>query len=143
MAAAIVKVYSTVASKLNQLQVTDGQLIFVKDTKRIFLDMNGLRLGYDTIQVFPTDEERLQILAPVEGFYFVESTGIMWRYNNEWKQLTPSNLNPLFFGNREDFPPEGNPATLYLTDDATYKWDSLLREYIIVSNKTEWKMIGE
>lgn len=142
--AAIVKVYSTVASKLNQLQVVDGQLIFVKDIKKIFLDMNGIRLGYDPIQVFSTEEERQGVLAPVEGFYFVESTGVMWRFSNEWKQLTPSNLDPLFFGNKkEDFPSQGNSATLYVADNATYKWDSLLKEYIMISNKTEWEKLGE
>lgn len=142
--AAIVKVCSTVASKLNQLQVADGQLIFVKDTKKIFLDMNGLRLGYDAVQVFSTDEERLQVLAPVEGFYYVEATGVMWRYYQEWKQLTPSNLSPIFISDKEeDFPPEGNPVILYTTNNATYKWDALLKQYIMISNKTEWEELGE
>ena len=143
MSSAILKVYATNAAKLSRLQVQDGQLIFVKDTKKIFLDLNGVRLGYEAIQVFSSDEERLQVLAPVEGFYYVEETNIIWRYNKEWKQITPDYLTPFFFGNREDFPPTGNPKILYLTDDATYKWDSLLNDYLVISNKTEWKEIGE
>lgn len=143
MSLAILKVYATNAAKLSQLQVQDGQLIFVTDTKRIFLDFNGIRVSYSTIQVFSTDEERLQVLAPIEGFYYVEDTNIIWRYNKGWKQITPSNLIPFFFGDREDFPPTGNNNMIYLSDDAIYKWDSLLQDYLIVSTKNVWTKLGE
>lgn len=143
MAAAIVKVYSTTASKLGQLQVADGQLIFVKDTKKIYLDMNGVRIEYSTIQVFNTDADRRAILAPIEGFYYVEDTAMMWRYKSKWIQITPDNLDPFFFGDIEDFPVQGNPKMLYIADDATYKWDAALQEYVMVANKTVWDNLGE
>ena len=142
MANAIVKMYATTASKLSQLQVLDGQLIFVRDVRKIYLDMNGTRLEYSIIQVLASEEDRSNLLAPVEGFYFVESTHVMWRYKDKWTQISPSNLNPIFFGGTSDeFPPVGNSTTLYVTDDATYKWDTLLQKYVVVSNKTEWKTL--
>lgn len=44
-----VKFYSTVASKLADLPVVDGQMIFVTDTKKFYLDTGGLRLEYSDI----------------------------------------------------------------------------------------------
>ena len=139
---AIVKFYHTTQSKLAQLPVSDGNLIFVTDTKKMYLDINGNRLGYQDIQVLPTDTDRTSILAPIEGFYYVEETNILWRYKEGWKKVTPDNLSPLFFGAYEDFPPTGKSNVLYISDDATYKWDSLTSTYICVSNKTEWKELG-
>ena len=139
---AIVKFYHTTQSKLAQLPVSDGNLVFVTDTKKMYLDINGNRLGYQDIQVFPTETDRTSILAPIEGFYYVEETNILWRYKEGWKKVTPDNLSPLFFGAYEDFPPNGNSNVLYISDDATYKWDSLTSTYICVSNKTEWKELG-
>lgn len=139
---AIVKFYHTTQSKLAQLPVSDGNLIFVTDTKKMYLDINGNRLGYQDIQVLSTETDRTSILAPIEGFYYIEETNILWRYKEGWKKVTPDNLSPLFFGAYEDFPPTGNSNVLYISDDATYKWDSLTSTYICVSNKTEWKELG-
>lgn len=140
---AIVKCYSTVGSKLAQLPVSDGNLIFVKDTRTIYLDMNGLRIGYTDIQILSTEEDRTSILAPIEGFYYVENTDIIWRYKGGWRQVTPDNLKPLFFGEYSDFPPVGKENILYISDDATYKWDSLTSTYICISNKTAWTTLGD
>lgn len=139
---AIVKFYHTTQSKLAQLPVSDGNLVFVTDTKKMYLDINGNRLGYQDIQVLPSETDRTSILAPIEGFYYIEETNILWRYKEGWKKVTPDNLSPLFFGAYEDFPPTGNSNVLYISDDATYKWDSLTSTYICVSNKTEWKELG-
>lgn len=139
---AIVKFYHTTQSKLAQLPVSDGNLVFVTDTKKMYLDINGNRLAYTDIQVLPKETDRTSILAPIEGFYYIEETNILWRYKEGWKKVTPDNLSPLFFGAYEDFPTTGNSNVLYISDDATYKWDSLTSTYICVSNKTEWKELG-
>lgn len=139
---AIVRVYTTVAAKLNKLPVTDGNLVFVSDTHRLYLDYNGLRIGYNCIQEFSTEEDRVNKLAPVEGYYYVEETGVMWRYKDEWKQLTPSNLQSIFFGTSvEDFPKEGKENILYTADRAIYKWNAATRTYMCVANNTEWTTI--
>lgn len=138
---AIVKFYYTTNSKLNELPIVDGQVIFVHDTKKFYLDMSGVRVGYSDIQVLPSDSDRTAILAPVEGFYFVDDTNVMWRYKGGWKQITPSELSPLYFGEYESFPPIGKESTLYLTDSATYRWDSITSSYICIANKTEWRTV--
>ena len=139
---AIVKFYHTTDSKLAQLPVRNGNLIFVTDTKRMYLDVNGNRLPYMDIQILPLESDRTSILAPIEGFYFVEETNVLWRYKEGWIQVTSPNLTPLFFGSYEDFPPQGNPLVLYISDNATYKWDSLTSSYTCVANKTEWTTLG-
>lgn len=137
MAGAIIQVYATTATRLPDLAVNDGNLIFVRDTRKVYLDYGGLRLDFTTIRVFQTDAERVGTLAPVEGFYYVEDTGVLWRYSSSWKQITPSNLTPIFFGKYEDFPPTGSSSMLYVDDAQTYRWDGA--KYIVVANKTEWE----
>lgn len=138
---AIVKFYHTVDSKLAQLPVRDGNLVFVTDTKRMYLDIKGNRLPYVDIQILPQETDRTSILAPTEGFYYVEETNVLWRYKGSWKQVTPNNMTPLFFGDYDSFPDQGNSGTLYVSDNATYKWDSVKSQYVCVANKTEWNYL--
>ena len=84
----ILKAISTVDSKLASLEQKDGQLIFCKDTRKILLDLNGIRTVYEQITTINTDSQRTEILAPVDGFYFVLDTHILWRYSAEWIQIT-------------------------------------------------------
>lgn len=136
------KCYHTVASALPRLEIEDGQLIFTRDTRTIYLDINGSRLSYNVIQSIATEEERAAMLAPVEGYYVVESTGRLWRYKAGWHPLTPSEMEPIYFGTVDSFPAQGNPNRLYVTDDATYKYDAALGQYVVVANKTEWAALA-
>lgn len=137
--AAKVKFYSTVASKLADLPIVDGQFILVRDQRTIYVDLNGMRLGYHDIQVVSSESDRTQILAPTEGFYYVDETNVMWRYKGGWKQITPSNVTPFVYGEFDSFPETGKEGTLYATDNATYVWNSTLNSYTCIANKTEWK----
>lgn len=87
----ILKVVSTVESKLPTLPLEDGQLIFVYDKKKIILDNHGVRTVYEQIQTIETEEQRNDLLAPIDSFYFVIETSILWRYTNgHWNQITTS-----------------------------------------------------
>ena len=87
----ILKAYSTVESKLSTLPLEDGQLIFVYDKKKIILDNHGVRTVYEQIQTIETEEQRNDLLAPIDSFYFVIETSILWRYSNgHWNQITTS-----------------------------------------------------
>ena len=87
----ILKAYSTVESKLPTLPLEDGQLIFVYDKKKIILDNHGVRTVYEQIQTIETEEQRNDLLAPIDSFYFVIETSILWRYSNgHWNQITTS-----------------------------------------------------
>jgi len=91
MAKTILRVVSTVESKLPTLPLEDGQLIFVYDKKKIILDNRGVRTVYEQIQTIETEEQRNDLLAPIDSFYFVIETSILWRYTNgHWNQITTS-----------------------------------------------------
>lgn len=91
MAKTILKVVSTVDSKLSTIPAKDGQLIFVYDKKKIILDNHGVRTVYEQIQTIETEEQRNDLLAPIDSFYFVIETSILWRYSNgHWNQITTS-----------------------------------------------------
>ena len=86
-----VKFVSTIDSKLSQLGIENGQLIFATDTRTIYLDLNGVRTEYNQIVVLFNENQRLSLLSPIEGlFYFVKETNVLWRYdgNYQWVQLT-------------------------------------------------------
>ena len=71
------KIIYTTSDRLNELTIEDGQIIFVVDTRMIYMDMKNKRTGYSTIFVFETEEERLAMQNPAKGFYFVEETSIV------------------------------------------------------------------
>lgn len=85
----VLSVCATVGSKLSDLVIKDGQLIFVQDKHKIALDFNGKRTFYNQIEELATDDVRTAMLAPIKGtFYFVLDTGILWTYQNDWIQIT-------------------------------------------------------
>ena len=54
------------------------------DTKNVFYDLAGERIQLTDIIELDTEAQRQAILAPLNKFYFVKDTGILWRYNNGW-----------------------------------------------------------
>lgn len=80
---------ATVKSRLSELTVQDGQLIFVQDKKEIAFDFGGNRKVYKQIEELATEEERTSLLAPVTGsYYYVVDPGVLWTYQDGWIQLT-------------------------------------------------------
>ena len=85
----ILSTYTTVGSRINDLGVEDGRLIFVRDKHMIALDFDGQRTFYRQIEELANDGARTSLLAPIAGiFYFVVDPGVFWTYQNGWKQLT-------------------------------------------------------
>lgn len=138
--AASAQIYYTTASRLNDLGINDGQIIFTSDTKTIYLDMKSKRHSYSTIQVYDTDADRASVLAPVEGYYYVEETHVLWRYKSKWIQITPSDLEPVvFYSSESSLPAIGVENKLYCTDNAIYNWKQ--SSYNMIANRTEWETI--
>lgn len=80
---------ATVKSRLSDLTVQDGQLIFIQDKKEIAFDFGGNRKVYKQIEELATEAERTSLLAPVTGFYYyVVDSGVLWTYQDGWLQLT-------------------------------------------------------
>ncbi len=75
----------TTDGKLSSLENKDGQLIFIKDQRKIALDFNGIRTVYSSVITISTDVERESILAPIHGlFYYVTKTNCLWQYDGGW-----------------------------------------------------------
>lgn len=129
MTTAIVKFVSTVDSKLSQLTIENGQLIFASDTRRIYLDFNNIRTEYSQFIILGKESDRVNYLTPITAFYFVKETKVFWRYENgEWIQLTSPPKETVVFINYSDLPETGEEKVLYITETQSYIWNG--SEYI-------------
>lgn len=134
----IMSVVATTASRLPDLSIKNGQLIFVKDSQKVALDLNDKRTFYNQIVVLQTDLERQSLLAPISGlFYFVIDTAVLWHYEQTWIQITTSPNEIVYIG--VSLPELGSANTLYV-DTALNNvsvWDDDTKKYQIVADKTE------
>ncbi len=133
----VLSVIGTVKSRLPDLSIKNGQLIFVQDGNTIALDFNGKRKFYNEIIQIDTEEQREEILAPIQGtFYFVINTAILWTYQSDWIQITTQPKDVVFIG--VELPLLGSEKTLYVnsTSKNISIWNSTKQEYEIVADKT-------
>lgn len=129
----------TVASRLKELTIQEGQLIFIKDKQRLALDMDGKRVFYNQIEEISSEAERLALLAPVSGlYYFVLETAVLWRYDESWIQVTTKPDEIVFIGT-DDIPEIGNPKTLYVNKAEQFisVWDTDALSYVVVADTTD------
>lgn len=133
----VLSVCATVGSKLPDLVIKDGQLIFIQDKHKIALDFGGKRVFYNQIEELATDAVRTSMLAPVAGlFYFVIETAVLWTYRDKWVQITTPPKEVVFFGT--ELPELGVSKTLYV-DTARKEisvWDETTSGYVVVADKT-------
>lgn len=146
MAETILKVITTIESNRSKIPVKDGQLIFVRDTRTIYMDMKDIRTTYSQIITLPSDSSRTNLLAPVTGFYFCLDTSVLWRYEEDWIQITSQPAEHIIQTDSVlDFPSVGNEKVLYIDKKAnkTYRWDdSDLKYYVIGSDYNDIKIIN-
>ena len=121
MADTIIKFYSTTSEKLNTIEVNAGNLIFVKDERTIYLDTD-VRTAYQQIICLANDIQRTSLSNPIKGFYFIEDTCILWRYDNGWYQLTSTPQDQIIFAPRSSFPAEGRENALYIDGTSMYRY---------------------
>lgn len=133
----VLSVCATVGSKLSDLVIKDGQLIFVQDKHKIAFDFGGKRIFYNQIEELATDAARTAMLAPVAGlFYFVVETAVLWTYRDSWVQLTTPPKEVVFFGT--ELPELGASKTLYVNKakKEISVWDDESSGYVVVADKT-------
>lgn len=133
-------VVATTSDRIKDLVIKNGQLIFCHDVGRIAFDYKGKRKFYNQIIELETEQERQNYDDPVNGkYYFVIETAVLWRYFNEWIQITNEPDEILFIGDG-DFPELGQPKKLYINkadgNESISIWDEELSNYKIVANKT-------
>ena len=131
------KLVATTSSKIRDLIIKDGQLIFIQDLGRIAFDFNGRRVFYNQIVELDTDIERSSMNDPLSGYYFVINTGVLWFYKDEWIQITERPEEVIFIG--VELPELGQANKLYVdTDDKEISvWIEEANQYLTVSNFTE------
>jgi hypothetical protein len=130
------KVIATSSSRIRDLIIRDNQLIFIRDLGRIAFDSKGKRVFYNQIVELETEAERLSLVNPLQGYYFVIGSACLWYYKGGWTQITERPEEVLFVG--VELPELGQEGKLYIdTDDREISvWDDKTDTYIPVSNYT-------
>lgn len=134
---ALFSVVSTLSSKINDLDIKNGQLIFMSDAHRIAMDFKDKRVFYNQITELETDEDRLVLTNPLNGFYFVLSDATLWHYTNGWTQITRKPDEIIYIGN--DLPTIGQGNKIYVdTNNREISvWNETENQYVTVANYTE------
>ena len=84
----IMSLIATTSSRIRDLIIKDGQLIFIQDLGRIAFDFKGKRVFYNQIVELNTEAERLALESPLDGYYFVIDSACLWFYQSGWIQIT-------------------------------------------------------
>ena len=134
---AIMSLVATTSSKVRDLVIKDGQLIFIQDLGRIAFDFKGKRVFYNQIVELNTEAERIDLDYPLSGYYFVIDSACLWFYQDGWIQITEKPEEIVFIG--VELPELGQANKLYVdVDDREISvWDEDSGEYIAVANYTQ------
>lgn len=130
------KVIATSSSRIRDLVIKSGQLIFLQDLGRIAFDFNGKRTFYNQIVELESEAERLALVNPIGGYYFVISSAVLYFYKDGWTQITERPQEVLFVG--VELPELGQEGKLYVDKDdrEISVWDDETDTYIAVANYT-------
>ena len=95
MAQKLLKLAETVESQLPSVPLTDGQLVFVKDTRQLKWDVDSQRLDITNTIFLETDAEREELLTPLDNkIYVIKETQRQWFWTGtEWKELKAQDDN--------------------------------------------------
>ena len=131
------KVIATSSSRIRDLVIRDNQLILIRDKGRIAFDSQGKRVFYNQVTEVETEADRLALVNPIEGYYFVIGSARLYFYKNEWIPITEKPKEVLFVG--VELPELGQEGKLYVdADDREISvWNEEIGEYITVANYTQ------
>ena len=134
----IMSLIATSSSRIRDLVIKDGQLIFIQDLGRIAFDFKGKRVFYNQIVELNTEAERLALDSPLDGYYFVIDSACLWFYKGGWQQITEKPQEIVFIG--VELPELGQENKLYVTTEEGKEcisvWDEDSDEFKVVANKT-------
>ena len=133
----VMSLIATTSSRIRDLVIKDGQLIFIQDLGRIAFDFKGRRVFYNQIIELDSEAERLNLENPLGGYYFIIDSACLWFYKDEWIQITDKPQDIVFIGT--ELPQLGQENKVYIdTDDREISvWIEETGEYLTVSNYTE------
>lgn len=138
----VLSLVATTSSRIRDLVIQDGQMIFIQDLGRIAFDYKGKRVFYNQI-VELAEAERQALDSPLSGYYFVIDTAVLWFYGeNEWVQITEKPKEVLFVG--VELPELGQEQTLYVNKNGGISiWDDDTDEYLLVADKNEYASVSD
>ena len=135
----IMSLIATSSSRIRDLVIKDGQLIFIQDVGRIAFDFKGKRVFYNQIVELNTEVERLALEDPLSGYYFVIDRACLWFYQDGWIQITEEPKEILFVG--VELPELGQANKLYANTTEGAEnisiWNEELGIYVVVADKTQ------
>ena len=136
---AVMSLIATSSSRIRDLVIKDGQLIFLQDVGRIAFDFKGTRVFYNQIAELETDTDRQNLDSPLDGYYFVIDTACLWAYKDGWIQITGQPHSIVFIGT--ELPQLGQANKIYVDttegDERISVWDETLGTYVVVASKTQ------
>lgn len=135
----VLKLVATTSSKIRDLVISDGQLIFVQDLGRIALDFKGKRVFYNQIVELETEADRSALENPLSGYYFVIDSARLWFYKDEWIPITEEPQEIIFVG--VELPELGQANKIYANTTEGAEnisvWDEELGTYVVIADKTQ------
>jgi hypothetical protein len=135
----VMSLIATSSSRIKDLVIKDGQLIFIQDLGRIAFDFKGKRVFYNQIVELETEAERLALESPLDGYYFVIGSACLWAYKNGWIQITDKPKDVVFVG--VELPKLGQENKLYANTTSGFEnisvWNEELGCYVVVADKTQ------
>lgn len=134
----VLKLVATTSSKIRNLTIENGQLVFLYDIGRIAFDYKDKRVFYNQIVELETEAERLLLEEPLEGYYFILGSGCLWFYKDGWTQITEKPQKVVQIGVNLPDLGQAQEGTLYVNkvEREIAIFDSASNEYIIVSDYT-------
>lgn len=137
-AKSVMSLVATSSSRIRDLVIKDGQLIFLQDIGRIAFDFKGKRVFYNQIVELETEADRLALEQPLDGYYFVIDSACLWFYKSGWIQITEKPQEIVFIG--VELPQLGQENKIYVnTTEGTENisvWNDESECYVEVANKT-------
>lgn len=135
----VMSLVATSSSRIRDLVIKDGQLIFVQDIGRIAFDFKGKRVFYNQIVELNTEAERLALESPLDGYYFIIDSACLWFYKSGWIQITEKPQEIVFVG--VELPELGRANKIYANTTEGAEnisvWDEELGAYVVVADKTQ------
>ena len=135
----VMSLVATSSSRIRDLIIKDGQLIFIQDLGRIAFDFKGKRVFYNQIVELETEAERQSLEEPLDGYYFVIDEACLWFYKDGWIQVAEKPKEVVFIG--VELPQLGQANRLYANTtegaESISVWDEELGCYVVVADKTQ------
>ena len=134
----VFRLVATTSSKIRDLVIQDGSLIFLQDLGRIAFDYKGKRVFYNQIVELETEADRKALENPLNGYYFIIDEACLWFYKDEWIQITEKPQEIVFIG--VELPQLGQANKIYANTTEGAEnisvWSEELGAYVIVADKT-------